>query len=994
MDNFENQRALHYLYWEVRGRGWLQANVPVMIEPPFPGEDLHDYPKGGNSADPYKLGGPISWFRQGLGRLGGKQTGDDGPSVEEWLQRLDESLLPYEEMPVGHCELKLNFPRDAGKDLLSSAFQALGSREYPLTFELLGDNQSMRVLLSCTPNEVDYMTTQVETHFPGIMVEESDGELESFVEGIKYSEIIEFCLADDFLFPLKAFDPRQTDPFTSIAGIFKLLEDGERLVYQVSLGACLNDWGKSISEAVIGDDGKSLFAGLPDLPKFAAQKTKQGIFACAPRVFIGTGSRERLKRLKDLVEMAMESLAMGQNRLVPINPPCKYPNPMEALTLRYHHRTGILLSPDELHGLVHFPSQELRSQFSGDPYQMTKQQPAAFKTGEFLLGQNVYRGQRSNTYLGREQRLRHTHVIGATGTGKSTLLYHMLKEDVLSGAGVALVDPHGDLVDDLLSVIPPSRHKDVILVDPSDLEASINLGILDAKDDIERMVLSSDLVGLFKRLSTSWGDQMNTVLANAVDAFLWHREGGSLLELRRFLTDKAFREEFLEGVEDESVNHFWKKEFPILKSNSVGPLAVRLDSFLRPRLIRRMLDTKTGIDFREAVNGGKIILLKLSQGLIGEENAFLLGSLVVAKLQQAAQSRQNMPSADRRPFYLYIDEFQYFAVPSMTNMLSGARKFGLGLVLAHQDLNQLAEQDAALLSAVLSNAGTRICFRLGDSDANRLEKGFSGFSSFDLQNLKVGQALVRVDSASNDFSMEVIRGERKRDELNMEAIRVCSRANHGKVDKPRDITPVPKEEAPLTDETPPVVEPLVEPVWDTQEQGERFKEQLQRRAEIKEHGYLQGLIKKTVEGMGMRAIVEEETADGKGKVDVVVYLEQGRLAIEISVTTPVAQEIHNITKCLDNGYEMVVSLCSDPKHLEAIKSKAGEVFSPHQLERVSFLAPPDFLGMLNQLRGEREPGESKIKGYTVRRSFSGEGTDLERWKGQHANLIALISRKP
>ena len=220
--------------------------------------------------------------------------------------------------------------------------------------------------------------------------------------------------------------------------------------------------------------------------------------------------------------------------------------------------------------------------------------------------------------------------------------------------------------------------------------------------------------------------------------------------------EKAFRDVYLKTVRDQHVVYYWQKEFPLLKSGSVGPILTRLDTFLRPKLIRNMVAQRKGLDFENILDTQKILLVKLSQGLIGAENSFLLGTFFVSKMYQAAMARQAKSKTERNDFFLYIDEFQNFITPSMSHILSGARKYHLGLILAHQDMQQLQKYDTELASSVVVNAGTRICFRLGDTDARRFANGFSYFEVEDLENLHTGEAIARIEQPNFDFSLSTI----------------------------------------------------------------------------------------------------------------------------------------------------------------------------------------------------------------------------------------------
>lgn len=249
---------------------------------------------------------------------------------------------------------------------------------------------------------------------------------------------------------------------------------------------------------------------------------------------------------------------------------------------------------------------------------------------------------------------------------------------------------------------------------------------------------------------------MTAVLANAITAFLESPKGGTISDLRSFLLEEGFRREFLQTVQDPEIVYYWKRQFPLLAGKPQASVVTRLDSFLRPKAIRYMVCQKDSrLDFAEIMNRGKIFLAKLPQGLIGEENAHLLGTFLVAKFHQMAIGRQSIEAAKRRDFWLYVDEFHNFITPSMASILSGARKYRLGLVLAHQELGQLKNRQAEVSSAVLANPYTRVCFRLGDEDARKLSEGFSAFEAEDFQNLAIGDALCRVERREFDFNFHV-----------------------------------------------------------------------------------------------------------------------------------------------------------------------------------------------------------------------------------------------
>ena len=608
-----------------------------------------------------------------------------------------------------------------------------------------------------------------------------------------------------------------------------------------------------------------------------------------------------------------------------------------------------------------------------------------------VLGENHHQGVDSTVTLSPEQRLRHMHVIGASGTGKSTFLLNTIRQDIENGDGCAVLDPHGDLIDEILGQVPEHRLNDVVLFDPSDEMHPVGFNILEAHSEVEKNLLASDLGAVFKRLSTSWGDQMTAVLGNAILAFLEHEDGGTLISLRRFLVDQDYRESVLEGVQDQEVVYFWERVFPGLPGKPQGSILTRLDTFLRPKLIRHMVAQKsTRLDFGSMMNDGKIFLAKLSQGAIGEENAALLGTLLISKFQQLAIARQEIEKAERRPFFLYVDEFHNFITPSMAAILSGTRKYGLGLCLAHQDMRQLAKS-SDVASSVIANPYTRICFRLGDDDAKKLQDGFSFFTADDLQNLDIGEAIFRVGQAKFDFNVRTlppIQVDAHMAEARRLAIIEHTRASYA---TPRD------EVMALLDEERPRAKPKrakkeEKPVFDQTEVGERIKEPKPEPPRPEpapeppkpkaapnpktkpdlpplgrggaKHKYLQQFVKQLGEQRGFKSTIEKPTEDG-GRVDVALRQGDVSIACEISVTTNAKHELGNIEKCLTAGYDKVAVVAETRKQLNAIKKQAAKL--PEKLsERLLFLIPDELVQHLDEIAAQNTSTEQTVRGYKVK----------------------------
>jgi len=335
-------------------------------------------------------------------------------------------------------------------------------------------------------------------------------------------------------------------------------------------------------------------------------------------------------------------------------------------------------------------------------------------------------------------RLLHTYIIGKTGVGKSRLLENLALQDVAARRGFALIDPHGDLVERLYAAIPDSRRDDVVYLDAPDPTQPFGYNPLRrVRADQIPLAASGILETLRKLWPNAWGVRMEHVLRNSLFVLL-ERDGSTLPDILRLYADKPFRRAVVNQCGNAVVRNFWKREFEAyphrFQAEAVGPIQNKLGAFLAdPRLYRILVEPASDIRFRSVMDSGRILLVNLSKGRIGEDAALVLGGLIVSTLGLAAFSRAGLPPQARRPFHLYVDEFQSFTTLSFVNMMSELRKYGVGLTLANQYLNQL-EPD--LRHAVLGNVGTLISFRVGPEDALVLEREFQPtFGVEDLLNL-------------------------------------------------------------------------------------------------------------------------------------------------------------------------------------------------------------------------------------------------------------------
>ena len=355
-----------------------------------------------------------------------------------------------------------------------------------------------------------------------------------------------------------------------------------------------------------------------------------------------------------------------------------------------------------------------------------------------VFAETTFRNQYKKFGIKTDDRRRHMYLIGKTGMGKSTIQENMIVGDIRAGYGLAVVDPHGDLAEKIIQFIPEERIKDVVYFNPADMDFPIAFNVLEQVEPHLRHLVASGLVGVFQKLwADSWGPRLEYILRNAILAIL-DFPGSTILGVVRMLSDKTYRKRVVANIKDPVVKAFWEKEFASyadkFASEAVSPIQNKVGQFLSSSLMRNIIgQVESAINIREIMDEGKILIMNLSKGRIGEDNSALLGAMMITKIQLAAMSRVDVPEKDRKDFYLYIDEFQNFSTDSFANILSEARKYHLNLILAHQYIEQLSEK---VKPAVFGNVGTMASFRIGATDAEELAKEFAPvFTEEDLVNL-------------------------------------------------------------------------------------------------------------------------------------------------------------------------------------------------------------------------------------------------------------------
>jgi CxxC-x17-CxxC domain-containing protein len=358
------------------------------------------------------------------------------------------------------------------------------------------------------------------------------------------------------------------------------------------------------------------------------------------------------------------------------------------------------------------------------------------------FAKTTFRKQEKVFGIKKADRRQHMYIIGKTGVGKTALLKNMALQDIQKGEGLAIIDPHGEFVEEILDSIPSYRINDVVYFNPADTEYPISFNILEVPDPKYKHLVASGLIGIFTKIwANVWSARMEYILSNCILALL-DTPGTTLLGIPRILVDKDYRQKIVNNIKDPVVKSFWVNEYeewaPTYRNEAIAPIQNKVGQFLNVYLIRNIVgQSKSTIDIPEIMDTGKILLVNVSKGRIGEDNSALLGAMVITKIQLAAMERVRIPEEKRRDFYLYVDEFQNFATESFVNILSEARKYRLNLIVAHQYIGQLiTETTTKVRDAIFGNVGTLISFRVGAADAEFLEREFTPeFSANDLVNL-------------------------------------------------------------------------------------------------------------------------------------------------------------------------------------------------------------------------------------------------------------------
>lgn len=690
-----------------------------------------------------------------------------------------------EEVSLNFVLFEVAVPRDneIKIDAMEQVFASLASikkggfwqrfkAQQHVSFEIAGKKEDIRFYVSCHRDNAEFVEKQLAGAYPGIQVKEVD-EYNVFSKDGKVA-FTELVLRSESFKPIKVYKDLPTDPLAAITASLAKFGEGEAAVVQMILTPAESIWAKN-GEAFVAktkkaeaDPEKAKFKMSPQDLEAIDNKTNKPGFLVVVRLVATAATEGQAKTILSNLKGAYAQFNSSMNGFSAKN--IRFKNGfMVDFIYRYQSLFGnnSVLSSEELATLWHMPNKTIET-----PHIYWLNAKAAPATGGFpdtglWLGRSVYRGQEKNIFISDEDRMRHMYIIGRTGTGKTELLKSMIIQDMRMGKGLCFLEPHGDGIDELLELVPPERAEDVVVFDPSDREMPLGFNLLEVRNTEEMYFVASAIINLMYKLYDPHktgivGPRFEHAIRNAM-LTVSVEPGATFVEVNRALTDQKYVQELLPKVTDPIVRRYWTDQIAqtneFHKSETLDYITSKFGRFVTNKLIRNIIgQSKSTLDFRKAMDEGKIVFLKLAKGLLGEEDANFLGLVLVPKVLQAALSRQDIPKEQRRPFYFYVDECQNFATPDFAQMLSEARKYGLGMIMANQFISQLEEQVKA---AIIGNIGTLMTYRVGVEDANILQREYTPvFNETDLTNIGAQNVYVKTIVSGTPvppFSMNVWR---------------------------------------------------------------------------------------------------------------------------------------------------------------------------------------------------------------------------------------------
>lgn len=659
-----------------------------------------------------------------------------------------------------------------------------------ISFEIASQDKFTQFFV-CTPKNLkDFVESQIYAQYPTVEIREVSDYTDVNIDEMK-AVGTELVLSREDVYPIKTFPSFEVDPLAGITAALSKVEGQERVWIQVLARPVGDSWqdrgvkvvkatregvkldmkftdgfvkqlsdgfidiGKSIIPTLINPDQKPADArgGSKELRLSAPQETAmKGIetkvqklgFEVKIRIMVISTDQETAKSkllgvvgaFRQFNTTNLNSFAIGNvvegSELLPV------------FQLRPFGEKGYIFNIEELASIYHFPHVSVETPSIVWAGSKKAEPPANLPVREVvqddemtIIGKANFRHYEQIFGMKLKDRRLHTYCIGKTGTGKSTIMENMIYDDIVHGRGIAVVDPHGQTIEHIMNFIPEERLKDVVYLNPADRDFPIGFNLLENVNPDQKGIIASGLMSVFTKLwANVWSARMEYILRNTILALLEY-PNATMLGIMRVLNDKQYRKKVLSYVKDPVILDFFLNEYekydPKFRTEAIAPIQNKVGQFLSSSTIRNILgQQKSTINIREIMDSGKILLIDLAVGKIGEDNSTLLGSMLITKVQLAAMQRADVSEDQRKDFYLYVDEFQNFATDSFAVILSEARKYHLNLILTNQYTAQVPE---VVMDAIIGNVGTIIAFRVGSPDAKTLEKEFAPvFDANDMVN--------------------------------------------------------------------------------------------------------------------------------------------------------------------------------------------------------------------------------------------------------------------
>jgi len=624
-----------------------------------------------------------------------------------------------------------------------------------ISFELVALPETIRFFVAVPKNLRLMVEKQIHASYPSADVREVE-EYNIFSEenNVAFTALVQ---KQEKYKPLQTYEDLSIDPLSAFTSAVSKLQEGEGASIQVLISPTDSKWrsaGKSfvnnLKKKASDEENKT---PIPeDIVSAVEKKCSKYAFATDIRIVTVGRTSETANTLLMNILSAFESLKNQQGNFLgkkKLNSG-KKKDFVKNFIYRIPTNDNVL-NTEELATIYHFPNKNIETPHIH--WLLSKRAPASqeIPTQGLWLGKSIYRGMARDVCIKEDDRRRHMYIVGKTGTGKSFLLQNMALQDIIAGKGIAFLDPHGDPSEWLLERIPPERAEDVIYFNPADSERPMGFNVIQYYDEQDKHRVVNSFIGLMYKMFDPnrqgiVGPRFERAVRNAM-LTLQSEKGNTLVEVMRILTDPQFVKAKIPLIKDDIVRRYWTDEIAqtsdFHKSEVLGYIVSKFDRFVTNKLMRNIIgQSESSFDFRKIMDEGKIFIVNLSKGLVGEENSQFLGLLLVPKLLSAAMSRADMPEEQRRDFYLYVDEFQNFATDDFSQILSEARKYRLNLVVGNQYISQIDER---IRDAVFGNVGSIVSFKVGVNDAQYLQNEFAPtFDQNDLVNLESINAYIKL----------------------------------------------------------------------------------------------------------------------------------------------------------------------------------------------------------------------------------------------------------